>query len=250
MGRKWNPRDFDLLYEQFICQDEMQFGGQAYYRRYRSRYKECIRRFASIAPPSPTRVLDIGGGQLALLCVKLWNDKGVVSDLPGPHLTYMAKHGVDAIQWNLCNSDAPFAEKFDCVFFSEVIEHLPIPGYIVLERIRKVLRPGGVIICTTPNLYRLRNLAFFTIGHPIFDNFQYPDEDVSLSHVLEYSRDHLAWQLKKASFTRVCVEYSQMHHWPTNPFFRPLAVVGYPLHLVPHWRDYLVATAYAPANPA
>jgi hypothetical protein len=39
-----------------------------------------------------------------------------------------------------------------------------------------------------------------------------------------------------------------MHHWPTNPLFRPLAAVGYPLHLVPHWRDYLVGTAYAPAS--
>lgn len=248
MARPWKDREFNSAYEQFVCCDEMQFGGQAYYRRYRSRFKECIRRFAALAPSNPINVLDIGGGQLALLCRTLWNDTGVVSDLPGPHLTYMAKHGVEAIQWNLCNTDAPFAAQFDFVFFAEVIEHLPIPGYIVLERLRKVLRPGGVIICTTPNLYRLRNLVYFTVGHRIFDNFQYPDDDVSLSHVLEYSRDHLAWQLNRAGFTRCRVEYSQMHHWPTNPLFRPLAAVGYPLHLVPHWRDYLVGTAYAPAS--
>ena len=249
MARLWKSRDFDSLYERFVCRDEMQFGGRAYYLRYRSRYKQCIRRFAALAPPHPVDVLDVGGGQLALMCTKLWNDHGVVADLPGPHLLFMAAHGVETIQWNLCKGDNAPATKFDFVFFSEVIEHLPVPGYIVLKRLRSVLRPGGVIICTTPNLYRLRNVVYMALGRRIFDYFQYPDEEVALSHVLEYSRDHLDWQFKKAGFTQCRVEYSQMHHLPTNPFFRPLALLGYPLHIVPRWRDYLVAIAHAPVDP-
>ena len=248
MPRPWNPRDFDALYERFVCNDEMQFGGRAYYVRYRSRYKACIKRFAALAPPHPVDVLDVGGGQLALMCAKLWGDRGVVSDLPGQHLTYMAANGIEAVEWNLCKSDPPFVSKFDFLFFSEVIEHLPIPGYMVLGRLRNALRPGGVIICTTPNLYRLRNVAFMALGLPIFDYFRYPDEEKALSHVLEYSRDHLDWQFKRAGFTECRVEYSQMHHLPTNPLLRPLALLGYPLHMVPHWRDSLVATAHAPTD--
>ena len=163
-------------------------GQAAYHLRYRSRYKECIRRLAALAPPHPVDVLDIGGGQLALICSKLWNDHGVVADLPGPNLLHIAEQGVETAEWNVCKSEPPFIAKFDFVFFSEVIEHLPIPGYVVLERLRKVLRPGGAIICTTPNLYRLRNLMYMALGRPIFDYFQYPDEDTSLSHVLEYTR--------------------------------------------------------------
>lgn len=248
MARAWKPHDFDSVYDRLICQDDFQFGGRAYYLRYRSRYKECIQRFAAIAPSHPVDVLDVGGGQLALMCSKLWNDQGVVADLPGPHLLYIAGQGVQTIHWNLCKSEPSFVAKFDFVFFSEVIEHLPIPGYIVLERLKKVLRPGGALICTTPNLYRLRNLVYMAVGHPIFDHFRYPDDETALGHVLEYTRDHLDWQCKKAGFTRCRVEYSQMHHLPTNPFFRPLALLGYPLHIVPHWRDYLVATAYAPGD--
>jgi SAM-dependent methyltransferase len=248
MARPWKPQDFDSMYERFVCRDEMQFGGRAFYLRYRSRYKECIRRFAALAPAHPVDVLDVGGGQLALMCTKLWSDHGVVADLPGPHLSYMARHGVETNQWNLCKAEPPFMAKFDFVFFSEVIEHLPIPGYLVLERLRKVLRPGGVIICTTPNLYRLRNVVFMALGRPIFDYFQYPDDEVALSHVLEYSRDHLDWQFKKAGFKQYRVEHSQMHHSPNNPRLRALAWLGYPLHLVPRWRDNLVATAYAPAE--
>lgn len=243
LTRLFKSRDFNALYERYICQDGLQYGGQAFYRRYRSRYKECIKRFAALVPPQPIDVLDVGGGQLALMCAKLWNDRSVVADLPGPHLSYIAGHGVEAIHWNLCKSDPPFETKFDFVFFSEVIEHLPMPGHIVLERLRKILRPGGVIICTTPNLYRLRNLVYLALGRRIFDYFRYPDDEVALEHVLEYSRDHLDWQFKRAGFTQCHVEYSQMHHLPTNPFFRPIAILGYPLHLVPHWRDYLIAIA-------
>jgi 2-polyprenyl-3-methyl-5-hydroxy-6-metoxy-1,4-benzoquinol methylase len=248
MARPWKSDEFDSLYERYVCQEEMQFGGAAYHRRYRSRYKECLQRFAALVPPQPVDVLDVGGGQLALMCMKLWGDRGVVADLPGPHLSYMAGKGVETIQWNLCKTEPPFIARFDFIFFSEVIEHLPIPGYIVLERLRKVLRPGGVIVCTTPNLYRLRNVAYMALGRPIFDYFQYPNEEIALSHVLEYSRDHLDWQFKKAGFTEYRVEYSQMHHLPTNPLLRPLAFLGYPLHIVPRWRDGLVATAYAPAD--
>jgi SAM-dependent methyltransferase len=248
MARPWKPHDFDSVYERYICQDEMQFGGRAYYLRYRARYKECIRRFAAMVPAHPVDVLDIGGGQLALMCVKLWNDHGVASDLPGPHLTYMAGHGVETIHWNLCKSELPLDAKFDFVFFSEVIEHLPMPAHIVLERLRNVLRPGGAIICTTPNLYRPRNLLYMALGRPIFDYFRVPDQEVALGHVIEYSRDHLDWQFKKAGFAQSRVEYSQMRHSPINPFYRALAWLGAPLQLVPHWRHYLIGTGYAPAD--
>ena len=95
MARQWNPDEFDSLYERYICRDEMQFGGRAYYLRYRSRYKECIRRFCCLAPAQPVDVLDVGGGQFALMCAKSWKDRGVAVDLPGPHLSYMAEHGVE-----------------------------------------------------------------------------------------------------------------------------------------------------------
>jgi SAM-dependent methyltransferase len=248
MTRPWKPRDFDAAYGRYICQDEMQFGGREYHLRYRSRYKDCIRRMAALAPPNPIDVLDVGGGQLAVLCAKLWNDRAAVVDLPGPHLDYIAKQGIRTFHWNLCKSDAPFEDKFDLVFFSEVIEHLPIPGYLVLQRLRKVLRPGGILICTTPNLYRLRNVVYMVLGRNIFDHFQYPEGETPLLHVLEYSREHLDWQFGKAGFTRYSVEHAQMHHLPTNPLYLPLSLLGYPLHIVPRWRDYLVATAYEPAD--
>ncbi len=97
MARQYSKDEFNGLYERFICQDAIQPNARAYYMRYRSRYKLCIDRFAQIAPPDPIDVLDIGVGQLALLCRKLWNDRAVVADLPGKHLAYIASHGVETV---------------------------------------------------------------------------------------------------------------------------------------------------------
>ena len=112
---------------------------------------------------------------------------------------------------------------------------------------RRALKPNGIVICSTPNLCRLRNVVFIALGLPIQDYFRMPERG-SLGHVIEHSRDHLYWQFQKAGLKDCRIDYCQMHHSPTNPLYRPLAWLGYPLHLVPHWRDNLVATAYAPAD--
>jgi SAM-dependent methyltransferase len=250
MARVWQSKEFEAVYEEFICQDAIQFGTRDFYRRYQSRYEACIRRFCSVAPPQPINVLDVGGGQLALLCKKLWNDRAFVADLPGPHVDYMRSHGIEAIHWNLLKCEQPVLDQFETIFFSEVIEHLPVPGHLVLRRLKRALKPGGVMICTTPNLYRLRNVVYMALGLSIYDHFDIPDREISLGHVIEYSRDHLLWQFEKAGFVDVAVEYCQMHHSPNNPFFRVLSWIGYPLFLVPRFRDNLLATAYAPANDA
>ncbi|HEY6614643.1 MAG TPA: methyltransferase domain-containing protein [Vicinamibacterales bacterium] len=128
---------------------------------------------------------------------------------------------------------------------SEVIEHLPVPGYVVLDRLRKALRPGGILVCSTPNFYRLKNIVHLALGLPILDHMQLPG-DSSLGHVIEYSRDGLQWQLEKAGFRNCNVEYRQMHHSPTKLAFRLLSWAGYPLFLFPRFRDNLLATASAP----
>ena len=249
MSRPWDPRKFDLIYTEFINQSPfaVHFGSPDYYSRYRSRYKTLIKRFCSLAPAAPVDVLDIGGGQLAVLCKKLWADHACVADInvDGPLFDYMRSQEVRAVRWNLCKTEQPFVEQFDFIFFSEVLEHLPLPGHVVLERLRRALKPGGTLICSTPNFYRLRNLVYLALGMRIYDYFRMP-EDRSLEHVIEYSRDHLQWQFERAGFKNCSVEHCQTHFGPTNPAVRVISWIGYPLFLVPRFRDNLLAIARAP----
>ena len=130
-----------------------------------------------MAPATPVDVLDIGGGQLALLCKELWADRACVADINvvGPLFDYLQSQGVQTVQWDLCKEEQPFSQQFDFIFFSEVIEHLPLPGHIVLERLRRALKPGGILICSTPNFYRLRNVVYVALGLRIYDYLRMPE---------------------------------------------------------------------------
>lgn len=243
MPRKFDVDRFRAVYEEKIVRG--QFNEEPdYYPKWRSRYQDLLRRYCQHVDEAPARVLDIGGGQLGVLCRALWNDEVTVSDIGGSYLDYVRSQGVKTVCWNLCATDAPFHGEFDVLFFSEVIEHLPLPAHIVLERLRSALRPGGTLICTTPNLYRLRNIVYMALGKRIFDNFRMPT-DVGLGHVIEYSPDHLRWQMERAGFHDLHLDLCQYHHSPNHPLFRVMSWVGYPLFLVPRFRDFLVVEAAA-----
>lgn len=243
MPRTFDSKRFAEVYDELVCRGRFNEEPD-YYPRYAARYSVILQRFAKIAPDHPIDLLDIGGGQLGLLCKALWNDRASVADIGGDHLDYLASRGVTTMTWNLCKDPAPVREQYDAIFFSEVIEHLPIPGHIVLSEIHKTARPRAMLICTTPNLYRLRNIVFMATGRPIFDHFRMP-ENKGLGHVLEYSRDHLAWQLDRAGWHGTEIEFVQVPHEPNKLSDRMLYKLGSALFMVPRFRDNLIAVAHA-----
>ncbi len=248
MPRSLQNTEFCELFDQLIVKGRFN-EEPSYYPRYLSRYYRIVQQFATLAPSPPCAVLDIGGGQLAVLIKALWGDVCTAADIGGDHLDYVATQGVRPVRWNLCSEEQPFANEFDVVLFSEVIEHLPLPGHVVLERLRRCLKPSGLLLCTTPNLYRLRNVVYLAAGVQIFDYFRMPDSR-GLGHILEYSKQHLEWQLERAGFCDICVAYQQFHHHPHRLVPRLLSWMFYPLFLVPRFRDNLFATARVPNPPA
>ena len=216
-----------------------------YYPRYQTRYAAILQRFAEEAPERRLDLLDIGGGQLAYLAVALWADRGCVADIDDGCFAALQAKGIDAFQWDLALDDAPTDRRFDAIFFSEVIEHLPVPGHIALRRLRTLMRSGGLLFCSTPNLYRLRNIIYLIRGRQLFDHFDLPGER-GYGHVLEYSAAHLDWQLQRAGFVNCVVELHDFTHVPHERVDRVLSAVGAPLRRIPRYRDNLLAVATAP----
>ena len=220
----------------------------SYYPRYRTRYAAILQRFAERAPDRTLDVLEVGGGQLAYLAVTLWGDRGSVADVQAECFADLRALGIDAFHWDLALDDPPTEKRFDAIFFSEVIEHLPVPGHVALRRLRMLLRDEGLLFCSTPNLHRLRNVVYLLRGRPLFDHFDLPGEG-GFGHVLEYSAEHLSWQFRRAGFLDVAVELRHFPHTPNDPVDRVLSSVGAPLRRIPRYRDNLLAVATAAGPP-
>jgi SAM-dependent methyltransferase len=71
----------------------------------------------------------------------------------------------DSELFNVETDEFPYpAESFDVVIFSELIEHLALNPVWVLSQIHRVLRPGGVVVITTPNALSLERLDSYLCG--------------------------------------------------------------------------------------
>lgn len=94
-------------------------------------------------------------------------------------------------------------ETMDFVFALEIIEHLTSPVHMLSE-VRRVLKKGGRILITTPNITRIGSLFKLSIGRSNLDYLMsrdyYDENDEWRPHFREYSMEELANLLIKLRF--------------------------------------------------
>jgi SAM-dependent methyltransferase len=110
-------------------------------------------------------VLDIGCRDGTLTVQYAANRRVVGVDIDSDALAAAkAQHGIDTHHINLNTAGLPFADaSFDAVVAGEVLEHLQFPD-VAIRDIHRVLRPGGVLVGSVPNAFRLRNRLQFLLG--------------------------------------------------------------------------------------
>jgi SAM-dependent methyltransferase len=249
--RAFDRAAFDEAYARLILGGNF-FELDAYYRGNRSRYRRTFELLSSLPLPSPARLLEVGGGQMALLSRCLYGDQCTVGDVNEAFNSTLLEQGIQFLKCDLLRDDLPFDEELDVVVLLEVVEHMPVPLHEILEKVARWIKPGGYLFCTTPNLYRLRNVVRLALGLRVFDFFFIPEESKSIGHPFEYYDAHLRFHIERAGFDVESIELKQLHGFESGA--TTLAQVGRflstPLLANPIWRDSLVAVAKKPVRSA
>lgn len=178
-----------------------------------------VKAVSAVTPPS-ARVLDLSCGEGEVM--EALAERGVAVEgthycegdyilrNPRPILeTAVIHRGVDL------GRALPFADgAFDVVLATEVIEHL-VDHPAFLREAGRILKPGGYLVLSTPNVHRLKSrLTFFWTGRhdllggrlgwdtaagDLYSTHHHP-VDVSILHTMLY---HNGLRVKRLGVTRV-----------------------------------------------
>lgn len=175
------------------------------------------------AARTPCTVLDIGcgDGTAAATAAPLLPGHRIVGvDWSQDALCRARTRLTYAIRGELTGGGLPFRSGCaDAVLFSEVVEHLVDPDS-ALEEIRRVLRPGGHLMLSTPNLAAWYNRALLLAGvQPVFSEVSLraihgrPGREV-VGHLRLYTARALREFVAAAGFEVVAMKGAPFHGVP------------------------------------
>jgi len=134
-------------------------------RRYlaegRPRCVELVRQ--ALAWGEGPRVAEVGAhyGMNLILLAREFGREVMGYELPENIPAYCApleREGIPVEPFDLYAGPAEAPPPYDLVLCSEVVEHLFVDVATAIENIRPLVRVGGRVLLTTPNIYRRRNM--------------------------------------------------------------------------------------------
>jgi len=166
-----------------------------------------FRHTARLLPRSSEalRVLDIGTTPFTLF-VKRAHPHYEVFTLDRTELL-LERCRANGVELRTCDLDSdalPFPDDhFDVIVFTEVLEHVFRPPSEVLGEVRRILRPGGTLILSVPNIaYGLHRVRLLFGRSPLED----PDEQLRKTwvhghgHLHEYTLNELVTVVGRVGF--------------------------------------------------
>ena len=209
-----------------------------------------LKHKARLEPTRKVRVLDVGGGDMRLgrlFAQRLEAMFGVTVELEGWDFSEQgvaqARAAGEKAETRSIGDPIPAeaAGAFDLVLFFEVLEHLVDTDAAVIN-LRKLLKPDGWLVLSTPNLAGWMNRVSLLFGlqphvmevsfvprrfgHPLMQRFvPYAPGDSAAGHLRAFTlralREFLAWHGFHLVAARGCINHSfdfvtrlVAHWWP------------------------------------
>lgn len=178
----------------------------------------------------PGKLLDVGTGDGTVLAIaqeRGWQATGVeVSAEAASHARDV--RGLDVRQGTLEEAGFP-AEHFDAVTLFHVLEHLAFP-LATLEEVRRVLKPGGLVVAQVPDAESLQARLFGARWY----GWDAP------RHLQHFTPRSLALAFQRAGLDVFALDHHSLRHAP----------VSLASSLVPGWSAHAFAQAERENRPA
>jgi len=183
--------------------------GEVYVATHARRFVETLRRLPPL--PSPPRILELGAVPYSMtILLRRYLDADVDTlsfyEVESPRTQHIVERD-DAAERYEFSYQAVNVERdlfplpdasVDLVLCCEILEHLLInPSHMVYEA-HRVLRPGGFLVVTTPNVTRAANVRALAEGRNIND--AYHGNGIYGRHNREYSPSEVALLLGSCGF--------------------------------------------------
>ena len=118
----------------------------------------------------------------------------------------------------------PYADAaFDTVLCCELIEHLVNDPMAMMSEINRILKPGGQLVLTTPNIASARAISAILLGYhpaffPAYIRPRKPDEEPEARHNREYAPMEIQHLLTDAGFETARLETGEFLEEPHPEF--------------------------------
>ena len=182
---------------------------QDYRREHRARLAADLDLVERYVEPG-ARVLEYGAVPLLMTSAlaALDYDVSALDIEPGRFASAITDLGLAIARCDVETEPVPFDEaSFDAVLFNELFEHLRINPIFTLGEVLRVLRPGGRLLLSTPNLrsFRgLRNLLVHNQGHAVsagvYRQYEKLESLGHMGHVREYTTREVSEFLTRIGF--------------------------------------------------
>ena len=214
-------------------------------RKYAKTHETRLAKTLQITPPgnAADRILEMGAYMQITPALKTKLGYGEVRGCYFGMLGNVDHHEVvsESGETFQCDLDLFDAEKdrfpyddgyFATVLCCELIEHLPSDPMHMMSEINRILRPGGHLVLTTPNVASLRALSAIMQGfHPmLYPAYIKPDVEGESAprHAREYTAREIQTLFENSGFDVALIE--------TGPFLdEPKPELGWVDHLLEHY---------------
>ncbi|MCG8469633.1 MAG: class I SAM-dependent methyltransferase [Gemmatimonadetes bacterium] len=225
---------------------ELQTWYDRYGRQHGDRLAADLDRLLELAPP-PARVLEYGAIPpiLTAVAAEAGYRVSALDIAPERFASAIADLGLDVRRCDVETEPVPFeSDVFDVVLFNELLEHLRINPISTLREAHRVLKPGGRLMLSTPNLRSFRgikNLLGKGVAHAssggIYEQYEKLETLGHMGHVREYTTREVAELLERIGFENDRVIYRGGHG---------VGVVGLAERLAPGMRPFFSILARKP----